>query len=294
MRGRLSAAALARLREASADTAGLRPIEGPTVRNWVIYEADGTRTWVYRTPRGRGAEVAPRPDDIPAGWLDRTPRRWCTSPRCRWRRQALVASARARAREAVITLDTHEDWRRGPEVLEVARLVDVFVPSREELAELVGYDDPSRAAIELTGAGVKCVVVKLSGDGALVARLGAAPVRVPAAPVRVADPTGAGDSFCGGFAAGLALGEDPAAAAWRGCVTAAAAIGAAGSLRLLERGQIARDLLAGGRESTEARPGRVPTPIRTTTVSRRWTGRSPPSPTSSPPSSPTPAGTCGS
>ena len=67
------AAALARLREAGADTAGLRPIDGPTVRNWVIYEADGTRTWVYRTPRGRGAEVAPQPADIPAGWLDRTP-----------------------------------------------------------------------------------------------------------------------------------------------------------------------------------------------------------------------------
>ena len=66
---------------------------------------------------------------------------------------AIVRSVRDRASGAAITLDTHEDWRRGPEVLEVARLVDVFVPSREELAELVGYDDPSRAAIELTGAG---------------------------------------------------------------------------------------------------------------------------------------------
>jgi fructoselysine-6-P-deglycase FrlB-like protein len=62
----------------------------------------------------------------------------------------------------------------------------------------------------------------------------------------VADPTGAGDSFCGGFAAGLALGEDAVEAAWRGAVTAAAAIGASGSLRLLDRGQLARDLLAGG------------------------------------------------
>ena len=258
--GDFPAAALARLREAGADTAGIRPIDGPTVRNWVIYEADGTRTWVYRTPRGRSAEVAPRPGDVPDAWLDRRP-----SPVVHVAAMplaaaaALVASVRARAPEAVITLDTHEDWRRGPDVLEVARLVDVFVPSREELASLVGYDDPSRAAIELTGAGVKCAVVKLGGDGALVARPGSPPVRVPAAPVRVVDPTGAGDSFCGGFAAGLALGEEPAAAAWRGCVTAAAAIGAAGSLRLLERGQIARDLLAGGRQVTEARPGQVPT-----------------------------------
>ncbi len=242
------AAALARLREAGADTAGIRPIEGPTVRNWVIYEADGTRTWVYRTPRGRSAEVAPRPDDIPRAWLNQKPPpvvHVAAMPLAA--AAALVASVRARAREAVITLDTHEDWRRGPEVLEVARLVDVFVPSREELAELVGYDDPSRAAIELTGAGVKCVVVKLGGDGALVARPGSRAAWVPAAPAEVVDPTGAGDSFCGGFAAGLALGEDPAEAAWRGCVTAAAPIGAAGSLRLLERGWLARDLLGGGR-----------------------------------------------
>ncbi|HJY73026.1 MAG TPA: PfkB family carbohydrate kinase, partial [Streptosporangiaceae bacterium] len=253
-------AALARLREAGADTAGLRPIDGPTVRNWVIYEADGTRTWVYRTPRGRSAEVAPRPDDIPAGWLDRTPPpvvHVAAMPLAA--AAALVESVRARAGEAVITLDTHEGWRRGPGVLAVARRVDVFVPSREELSELVGYDDPSRAAAELADAGVKCVVVKLGGDGALVARPGLAPVRVPAAAAEVVDPTGAGDSFCGGFAAGLALGEDPAAAAWRGCVTAAAAIGAAGSLRLLERGQIARDLLAGGQGAAQARPGRVPT-----------------------------------
>ena len=67
------AAAIGRLREAGADTGGVRPIDGPTVRNWVIYEADGSRNWVYRTPPGRSAEVAPQPGDIPAAWLDRTP-----------------------------------------------------------------------------------------------------------------------------------------------------------------------------------------------------------------------------
>lgn len=243
------AAALARLREAGADTAGLRPIDGPTVRNWVIYEADGTRTWVYRTPRGRSAEVAPQPSDVPSAWLERTP-----APVVHVAAMplpaatALVRSVRERAPRAVITLDTHEDWPRGGEVLEVARLVDVFIPSREELSTLFGYEDPERGAAELVSGGVTCVVVKVGGDGALVARAGEAPVRVPAAPVTVVDPTGAGDSFCGGFAAGLALGEDPVAAARRGCATAAAAIGAAGSLRLLDRGPIARDLLAGTRD----------------------------------------------
>src|SRR5579862_9989427 len=141
------AAALARLREAGADTAGIRPVEGPTVRNWVIYEADGTRTWVYRTPRGRSAEVAPQPSDLPLAWLERTP-----APVVHVAAMPLVAATelvrfvRERAPEAVITLDTHEDWPRGGEVLEVARLVDVFVPSREELATLVDYDEIGRAS----------------------------------------------------------------------------------------------------------------------------------------------------
>jgi sugar/nucleoside kinase (ribokinase family)/fructoselysine-6-P-deglycase FrlB-like protein len=258
------AAALSRLREAGADTGGIRPVDGPTVRNWVIYEADGTRNWVYRTPRGRGAEVAPRPGDIPATWLERAPVvHVAAMPLAA--AAAIVRSVRERAASAVITLDTHEDWRPGDDVLDAARLVDVFVPSRAELTELTGCDDPERAADGLLAAGVRCVVVKLGGDGALVARPGSPPTWVPAAPAEVVDPTGAGDSFCGGFAAGLALGDDAVEAAWRGAVTAAAAIGAAGSLRLLDRGGLARDLLAGrpaapaGTTLATAAPGPVAT-----------------------------------
>src|SRR5437763_9688190 len=258
------AAALSRLREAGAATGGVRPVDGPTVRNWVIYEADGSRHWVYRTPPGRGAEVAPRPGDIPGAWLAGAPVvHVAAMPLAA--AAAIVRSVRARAAGAVITLDTHEDWRRGEDVLDVARLVDVFVQSRAELAGLTGGDDPGQAADGLLAAGVKCVVVKLAGDGALVARPGSPPAWVPAAPAEVVDPTGAGDSFCGGFAAGLALGDDTVEAAWRGAVTAAAAIGAAGSLRLLDRGGLARDLLAGrpagpaGSLPATAAPGAVAT-----------------------------------
>ena len=240
------AAALRRLRDAGADISGIRRVDGPTVRNWVIYEADGRRSWVYRTPRGRGAQVAPQPADIPGEWLARQPPPVVHIAAMPLVRAAAVArSVRDRAPGAVVLLDTHEDWPPGGPLLEAARAVDVFLPSREELAALLGHDDPGRAASELTAAGVGCVVVKLGGDGALVARPGTGHVRVPAFPATVADATGAGDSFCGAFAAGLALGDDPVAAARRGCATAAAAIGASGSLRLLDRRSLARDLLAG-------------------------------------------------
>jgi ribokinase len=248
------ATALGRLRDAGADTAGIRPIAGPTVRNWVIYEADGRREWVYRTPPGRSAEVAPQPSDLPTAWLDRQPPpvvHIAAMPLAA--AAALVQAVREQAPGATILLDTHEDWQPGDLLRETARSVDVFLPSREELAVLAPGQDPARGAAELTAAGAGCVVVKLGPEGALVARPGAGHVHVPAFPATVADPTGAGDSFCGGFAAGLALGDDPEAAARRGCATAAAAIGASGSLRLLDRGRLAHDLLA----ADDGRDGRL-------------------------------------
>ena len=239
-------AALDRLRDAGLDTGGLRPIEGPTVRNWVIYEYDGHRSWVYRTPPERRLEVAPSPEDIPTGWTDQMQDR---PPVIHVAAMPLAAAAgivghlRAEGRRAIVTLDTHEAWpARRDEVLALARRVDVFVPSHGELTAILGYDDPERACRELQAEGVPAVVVKCGEKGALVSTPGGPPVRIAPPDVAVLDATGAGDTFCGGLAAGLAVGESLVAAAWRGAATAGAALGASGSLRLLRRAGVAERL----------------------------------------------------
>ena len=239
-------AALDRLRDAGLDTGGLRPIEGPTVRNWVIYEHDGHRSWVYRTPPERRFEVAPSPADIPAEWTDLKQGR---APVVHVAAMPLGAAAgivghlRADGRRAVVTLDTHEAWPAArDEVLALARRVDVFVPSHGELAAILGYDDPERACRELHAEGVPAVVVKCGEKGTLVSTPGGPPVRIAPPDVAVLDATGAGDTFCGGLAAGLAVGESLVVAAWRGAATAGAALGASGSLRLLRRAGVAERL----------------------------------------------------
>jgi sugar/nucleoside kinase (ribokinase family)/fructoselysine-6-P-deglycase FrlB-like protein len=239
-------APLDRLRDAGLDTGGLRPIEGPTVRNWVIYEHDGHRSWVYRTPPERRLEVAPSPEDIPAGWTGQKQDR---APVVHVAAMPFAAAAgivghlRSEGRRAVVTLDTHEAWSAGRgEVLALARRLDVFVPSDGELAAILGYDDPERACRELQAEGVPAVVVKCGDKGALVSTPGGPPVNIPAPDVAVLDATGAGDTFCGGLAAGLALGESLAVAAQRGSATAGAALGASGSLRLLRRAGVAERL----------------------------------------------------
>jgi sugar/nucleoside kinase (ribokinase family)/fructoselysine-6-P-deglycase FrlB-like protein len=239
-------AALDRLRDAGLDTGGLRPIEGPTVRNWVIYEHDGRRSWVYRTPPERRLEVAPSPEDIPTGWTGQKQNR---APVVHVAAMPLGAAAsivghlRAEGRRAVVTLDTHEAWPAGrDDVLALARRVDVFVPSHGELAAVLGYDDPERACRELQAEGVPAVVVKCGEKGALVSTPGGPPVRIAPPEVAVLDATGAGDTFCGGLAAGLAAGDSLVVAAQRGAATAGAALGASGSLRLLRRAAVAERL----------------------------------------------------
>jgi fructoselysine-6-P-deglycase FrlB-like protein/sugar/nucleoside kinase (ribokinase family) len=245
--------ALDRLEAAGLDLAGLRPIEGLTVRNWVIYEADGRRDWIYRTPRERRFEVAPQPEDCPEGWTTPPVAHVAAMPFHAAAR--IVDSFRTSANRPLITLDTHEEWTdeaSRDEIVALACRVDVFVPSHGELAAIVGYDDPGRSAKELLDAGVSATVVKCGENGAVIASRSDGETRLtttPALQVPVIDMTGAGDAFCGGLAAGLAIGEVLTAAARRGAASAAAAIGASGSLRLLSRTAVAERLLAADGDS---------------------------------------------
>ena len=236
--------AVDRLGAAGIDAAGMRPVPGPTVRNWVLYEADGRRHWIYRTPEERRLQVAPAPEDLPTEWIDGPGDAVVHIAAMPLRAAAALVTHLRRARSTgagrlTVTLDTHEAWDASlEEVLAVIRSVDVLLPSREELAAILGYDDPERATRELIGAGIPAVIAKCGPAGVLVASV-ADPARVtavPAAEVVVADETGAGDTLCGGVIAGLALGEDLLGAARRGIATAAAAIRSSGSLRLLRPG----------------------------------------------------------
>src|SRR2546428_7080417 len=107
-------------------------------------------------------------------------------------------------------LDTHEDYVRGyrNRLLRLAGRVDVFLPSREELLDLAGYDDPPRALRELWAErGAPLVVAKLGKDGVLLwNRDRSAVVPVEAPPPRVVDENRPGDAFRRGFPGGSGQG----------------------------------------------------------------------------------------
>jgi ribokinase len=100
-------------------------------------------------------------------------------------------------------------------------LVDYAVPNRIEISELGGHDDPETGARALLDKGAGAVVATLGAEGAMLVSRDAV-MRIPAPSVDAVDSTGAGDVFCGVFAAGLARGL--AAEASIGVAVAAAAL----------------------------------------------------------------------
>ncbi len=145
-------------------------------------------------------------------------------------------------------------------VLDLARTVDLFVPSQEELAVLADAADPPAGLGYLAAAGVAAAVVKAGPAGAYLLT-GGRITHVPALDVQVTDSTGAGDAFCGGLAAGIARGLSMRESVGLGAAVAGTAITGSGSLRLLQSGHDRAAIAAAGRRlaaaSTEIRsPGR--------------------------------------
>ncbi|MEO1103868.1 MAG: PfkB family carbohydrate kinase, partial [Pseudomonadota bacterium] len=126
---------------------------------------------------------------------------------------------------------------------------DAFLPSEVELAALVPGAALGDALATIATRTKGAVAVKLGPEGVLVwDRAAHSAVAVPALPVATLDPTGAGDSFCGGFLAGLVETGDPVEAARFGAVAASAVVrhfGADGALpmdRTTNRATLARQV----------------------------------------------------
>lgn len=106
----------------------------------------------------------------------------------------------------IVVADTMNFWITG-EPVELARMlarIDTLVVNDEEAFQLSGVTNVTRAAREIRARGPKRVVIKRGEHGALLFDEAGA-FAAPGFPLEdVVDPTGAGDSFAGGFMGYLA------------------------------------------------------------------------------------------
>ena len=106
----------------------------------------------------------------------------------------------------LVVLDTMNFWMDCalPELLEVIKRVDVITINDEEARQLSGEYSLVKAAAKIHTMGPKYVVIKKGEHGALIFH-NKDVFFAPALPLEeVFDPTGAGDTFAGGFSGYIA------------------------------------------------------------------------------------------
>jgi sugar/nucleoside kinase (ribokinase family) len=115
--------------------------------------------------------------------------------------------------------------------------VTAFLPSQEELCNLFWGEtyDLWKMAEAVSMYGCEYVVIKCGSRGQLLFDANnKRKWEIPAYPARLADPTGAGDAFCGGFLAGYCKNYDPLEGVLYGNVSASLKLEGSGAFYPLD------------------------------------------------------------
>ena len=234
------------LREVGLQHIALPSFAGEHLVEWLIYEPDGSRRSLPRNPGlldvgAEGAragsallppylerllDIAPTAEQVPAEWLPAGALHLCPQVGTRHRDSLRVL----RNRVPWISVDPSPHYSRELDISGLARFLEgttAFLPSTQEVRPLLERYDPAALALELQRAGIAEVVLKRATQPVVLA-CNDRVHHVPVVPTPVIDPTGAGDSFCGAYAACRLLGSEPIEAARRAAASAALIVGCSG------------------------------------------------------------------
>lgn len=217
---------IAALRDVGVRAEDLPERDLATIRNVIHYHADGTRTWDMLSSEEDFDVMSVYPPDFRGSAL---------------RADGVVLSAMSLSSQLALTpwlkqntsahlyLDLQEDYLEGNRTVisEMVGSCDVFMPSEIEAVTLAGTTDLVEAARHFLAMGPPLVVIKRAQRGSLVVD-GDRAVEVPTKVTEAVDSTGAGDAFCGAFAAVHLRTGDPVTAARAGARAAQVAISAFG------------------------------------------------------------------
>ena len=207
----------------------------PTIRNVIHYDDDGGRGWHLVHGEEHFEALSVQPGDVPQNALQ-VPG-VLLSAMALGAQLGLAAWLRPRT-AAIIYFDPQEDYVAGheSELLEAVGSCDVFLPSEVEALTLAGTNDPAAAARIFLDRGPRVVVIKLAAAGCLVVTR-EHPTPVVLAPAHIVvpvDSTGAGDAFCGAFAAEHLRTGDVSSAVESGASAARLAVSGHGVSALLD------------------------------------------------------------
>jgi sugar/nucleoside kinase (ribokinase family) len=220
---------LAQMRELF-DLSGIVRRDWMTTRAWQLFEENGHRSEVFRTPLDKFLAMGPRPHEVPLELLNLEGVHL----------QAGLAEEFyawvERLRAAGCKFILWEPWEQftKPENLDVyhemVKLVDIVSPNLEEACTLTGLSDPLAVFRELR-KNAPIVALRMGSQGSLVAQQGGPIYQVSTVPVpKIVDVTGAGNAYCGGLVVGMSTRGDLIQAAGYAVVSASMALGQFGAV----------------------------------------------------------------
>jgi ribokinase len=174
---------------------------------------------------------APAAEDLPPAWVAAARGAHCAAMPIE-RHLSLARRLRAERPEMHIQVDSPWYDEREPQRdfhTALLRDIDLLLPSEADLATWRPGQDVLASAAGLARLTAVQVVVKRGSEGSIVIGGDGLPrLAIPAYPTRAADPTGAGDAFCGGLLAGMMIHGELGRAAVCGTVSASFAVAAVG------------------------------------------------------------------
>lgn len=253
----MSWAHLQQVADAGIDLEGVDAVPGEAgLRTFVQYRADGSRDGMtgeeFRERTGANlpkeadddlrqhvaryedlhVAVSPVPAQMPQAFRTAASHLVMTMP---WVSQQAFVLSLAADRDSLL-LDPYGPYMAeatDEQLREMLSHVRAILPSEDELRWRFPSGDLVDCALRLLALGCADVVLKLGARGSVVVRSDQVPVFVPVYPTMEKDPTGAGDSFLGGLAAGLLATGDLVQGALRGAVAASFTVEDFGMTRLL-------------------------------------------------------------
>lgn len=225
------ASELARLDGYGIDASYLVRVDSNDIHDWALYEPGGGRQFINHLSSGTRYDLSITGQEIPIACMDADGYHLAAMPTDV---QATVIE-RLCDLKGPIAWDPHVEYLEQPHFNKMAYKmlegVDFFLPSKEEATALYGSNDMVAAARSFANAGASIVAIKMSTKGSLVyVKESDRFYRVPIYPANAVDPTGAGDSYCGGFVVGFLETGDPVHAACYGTVSSSYVVEYVGAL----------------------------------------------------------------
>jgi 2-dehydro-3-deoxygluconokinase len=128
-------------------------------------------------------------------------------------------------------------------ITDMMKVVDICLPSRDDMAALIGTNDPDKLVDHALALGAKTVALKLGAEGAIVATAHERQ-RIRPYPVEAVDATGAGDAFGGAFVTRLLQGAEIGAAGRYAAVAAALSTTGYGAVEPIPNAEQVNEVLA--------------------------------------------------